>query len=156
VSDESLRDAAPTPKNRVKARSQALNVHLLRDIGQYHNTTVHYGERLEDKTMEAYPPQYTAHPFPLVVLSGFALESDESTTPSAGPLITSNLPLVTSARKDELLQDFLKHEGNDEDWSGKHMRGQNVIVGYKFKTVGRVCTLATTSNANTADIRPGV
>lgn len=89
--------------------------------------------------MDAYPPQYTAHPFPLVVLSGLAAETKNITvSPSTGPLITANLPLVTSARKDELLQDFIKLEGNDEDWSGKHMRAQNPIVGFKFKIVGRV------------------
>jgi hypothetical protein len=104
--------------------------------------------------MEAYPPQYTAHPYPLIILSGLAADTEESATPSTGPLITSNIPLVASPRKDELLQDFKKYEGSDEDWSGKHMRMLNPIVGYKFGIVGRVGGESNhTRNATVANVR---
>ena len=91
--------------------------------------------------MDAYPPEYIAHNFPLVVLSGLsALPEDEQEQPnSRGPLIRAQSPLVKSERKDELLQDFLKATGDDQDWSGKGSRLANPVIGYRFKVVGRVC-----------------
>ncbi|KAF2667716.1 hypothetical protein BT63DRAFT_441300 [Microthyrium microscopicum] len=89
--------------------------------------------------MEAYPPEYTAHNYPFVVLSGLTpTPEDQAVSPDGkGPLIRAQLPLVTNERKDELLQDFLKAEGSDNDWSGRSLKVQHSIVGFRFKSVGR-------------------
>lgn len=88
--------------------------------------------------MDAYPPEYTSHNFPLVVLSGLQDDADAANAPT-GHVIKTESPLVLGAKRDQLLQDFLKAAGNDSDWSGKDLRAQNPLVGFRFKVVGRVC-----------------
>lgn len=88
--------------------------------------------------MEAYPPEYIEHPYPLIVLSGLAAEAQEAVTFVTGPLITSSFPPVNSQQKDEIIHDFLQHEGSQEIWNGKQIERQKGVVGYKFNITGRV------------------
>jgi hypothetical protein len=87
--------------------------------------------------MDVYPPEYTTHEFPLVLLSGLTDAPDA--LPSRGPAIECNIPLVQSDSASFLLRDFLALQGNTKEWSARASKGSNGLIGYKFKLAGRVC-----------------
>lgn len=93
--------------------------------------------------MEAYPEQYVAHNLPLIVLSGLgetALDEKSSDSPPwrEGAKITSELPTITGERAEQLLGDFLKADGSDLPWNNRASKVKGGLLGFKFKTVGRV------------------
>jgi solute carrier family 25 protein 38 len=83
--------------------------------------------------MDAYPADYVAHNYPLVLLSGLCEPTDDSR--ADGPLVASQQPLVTDERKDLLLQGFLSLQGNA---SAPVSKAKNGSIGYRFRVVGRV------------------
>jgi hypothetical protein len=85
--------------------------------------------------MDAYPPDYVAHNYPLVLLSGLREPKEDTGTRTDGPVVESHQPLVTDERKDLLLQGFLSLQGNI---SAPVSRSKNGSVGYRFRIVGRV------------------
>ncbi len=91
--------------------------------------------------MDAYPPDYVAHNYPLIFLSGLRQPTEESepkTGPANGPLVEGHQPLVTDERKDLLLQGFLSLQGNASTPVSKSKNGS---TGYIFRVVGRVRVL---------------
>ena len=85
--------------------------------------------------MDAYPPDYVAHNYPLVLLSGLREPTEDSGPRINGPVVESHQPLVTDERKHLLLQGFLSLQGNP---SAPVSRPKNGSIGYRFRVVGRV------------------
>jgi hypothetical protein len=83
--------------------------------------------------MDAYPPEYAAHEYPLVLLSGLIPDTKEQKE-QAGPVVESSLPVVRNGNASEILHDFLTHQANDTEWNLN--RGK--LIGYHFKLAGRV------------------
>lgn len=87
-------------------------------------------------TMDAYPPEFTNHEFPLIVLSGL---TDDSVSPVLrGPTIECNLPIVQSDVAKLLAHDFSSLEESGHEWSPRTARSKKSLISYKFKFVGRV------------------
>jgi trafficking protein particle complex subunit 11 len=100
--------------------------------------------------MDAYPPEYTEHNLPLIVLSGLgATHEEEELNPSHSLLneggfpINGHLPLVTGERAEHLLNDFLQADGTDSPWNARAARGNNGLMGFRVKSIGRVRLLDT-------------
>jgi hypothetical protein len=85
--------------------------------------------------MDAYPPDYVAHNYPLVLLSGLREPTEDSGPRINGPVVEGHRPLVTDERKDLLLQGFLSLQGNAP---APVSRSKNGPIGYRFRVVGRV------------------
>ena len=95
--------------------------------------------------MEAYPEGYTVHNLPLVILSGLGSESNHDVLAfesqellEDGITISSESPLVTGERAEQLLQDFRKADGTERPWNGRLDRTRGELIGLKLRTVGRV------------------
>ena len=95
--------------------------------------------------MEAYPPGFVAHNFPLIVLSGLSslppYDHEQDSYPlleERGTKVTSELPPVTGSTADELLGIFLKLDAQDAAWNGRPGRGKMGTMGFRVKAVGRV------------------
>jgi hypothetical protein len=98
-----------------------------------------------DTGFEGYPNDYVTHNLPLVVLSGLCptpRPDDASRFPPAyegpGTEIESELPLVAVKRADLLLEQFRSCEKSDEQWNSKPIQGKSTLMGFKFRTIGRV------------------
>ena len=94
---------------------------------------------------EGYPPDYVSHNLPLVVLSGLHSKSLEhggselAAKHGADSIeIASELPLVSGQRADQLLEEFHGFSGGDDAWTSKPVHSKSTLIGFKFKTVGRV------------------
>ncbi|KAK4506584.1 hypothetical protein PRZ48_000316 [Zasmidium cellare] len=93
--------------------------------------------------MEAYPPQYTEHNLPLVLLSGFG----EQQTSGGGSQLhrqESGARIVTESAECEngrLLQEFLVLDGSDRAWNAASLPGPSGAIRYRMKTIGRSYTL---------------
>jgi trafficking protein particle complex subunit 11 len=95
--------------------------------------------------MDAYPQDYVAHNYPLILLSGLRLPTEDPPPRTGlvdGPLVVGHLPLVTDERKDLLLQGFLSLQGSVSGRAAPASRSKNGSIGYRFKVAGRVCFLA--------------
>lgn len=93
--------------------------------------------------MDAYPPEYTFHNLPFIVLSGLDT-TDELDPPAsvqdvlpgrATTTINSELPPVTGKRAQQLRNGFLAADGSNAPWHG---RSQNGRESFRIRTVGRV------------------
>jgi hypothetical protein len=104
--------------------------------------------------LDSYPPDYISHNLPLIVLSGLAVppsapDGTPSTTPSTAAKlstllgrkqieITSEAPIVSGERAEQLLEEFNRCEKTDEQWNGKSVQGRSGLLGFKFRAIGRV------------------
>lgn len=90
--------------------------------------------------MEAYPPQYTEHNLPLVLLSGLGEQGASGETPRQeyGARIVTESPECENGR---LLQEFLALNGSERAWNAASLPGPGGAVRYKMKTIGRVGTV---------------
>jgi trafficking protein particle complex subunit 11 len=91
--------------------------------------------------MDAYPQDYVAHNYPLILLSGLRPPTEDPevrTIVADGPLVECHLPLVTDERKELLLQEFLSLQASIFEWAAPASRSKNGLIGYRFKVVGRV------------------
>ena len=97
--------------------------------------------------MEAYPTEYTDHNYPLVLLSGFATESEGAVNDAVasktllqegGFRLKIDLPAVTGPSADRLLQTLVSHDGNNTLWSGQSAAKPGPGDVLSIREVGRV------------------
>jgi solute carrier family 25 protein 38 len=98
-------------------------------------------------SMDAYPPAYVEHNLPLVVLSGLVRNAELQPPPPVQQLlpgraittVSSDAPLVTGQRAEQLLQEFLAADGTNAPWSPRSAsaaaKGSH---GFRLRVVGRV------------------
>lgn len=96
--------------------------------------------------MEAYPPQYTEHNLPLVVLTGLGERQDDLKTgptiprQESGTKFSCNSPDCEGERAKGLLQQFVRLDGRDAAWSSQALSGPAGMLKYSMKAIGRVGT----------------
>lgn len=88
--------------------------------------------------MDAYPPEYTNHEFPLILLSGL---EDSADTLLKGSVVDCPAPPVQSDVAKLLVQDFHSLRGQNHEWSARASRSKNGLIPCRFKHVGRVRVL---------------
>lgn len=94
--------------------------------------------------MEAYPYDYLAHNYPLIVLSGLlppqsSHKVDASILRHEEAQITSDSPLVTSDPARHLRDCFLREAGGDDVAKRKLAVAEVGHIPFVAKVVGRVC-----------------
>lgn len=96
--------------------------------------------------MDAYPTDYVFHNLPLVLLSGIEAQHDlQPLAPVQHVLpgkrcttVNSDIPLLTTDRGKQLLQEFLNVDGSDAPWNGRPESRKGSLIGFRFRTAGRV------------------
>lgn len=96
--------------------------------------------------MQAYPPQYTEHNLPLIVLSGLGEQEGGANTgtsipsPESGTKISCSSPECDGELARSLLQQFLRLDGRDAAWHSQALSGPSGALKYYMKAIGRVGT----------------
>jgi hypothetical protein len=96
--------------------------------------------------MDAYPPAYVVHNLPFVVLSGLVADAERNPPPPVGHVlagralthISSDAPLVTGQRAEQLLDEFLAADGTKAPWSPRAVPRKGTAHGFRLRVVGRV------------------
>lgn len=97
--------------------------------------------------MEAYPPAYVQHNLPFILLSGLGSQVELEPPASVHSIIpgravtrtSSEIPLVTGERADQLLKDFLSTNGTNAPWKARNSSRRDLAHGFRIRAVGRVC-----------------
>lgn len=87
--------------------------------------------------MEDYPASYVARPRPLLVLSGFDVGDDGTSSLELlknGPSISSDSPVISGEHGKNLLKDFLALDSNGL----KDVAQPAINLQFRIKAVGRV------------------
>nr|OQO23157.1 hypothetical protein B0A51_09643 [Rachicladosporium sp. CCFEE 5018] len=97
--------------------------------------------------MEDYPPSYTEHNLPLVLLLGLSPDSldDGSSTAQrqeSGTRLHIQSPQCESERARHLAQHFLALDGTLAAWNATALPGPAATMKYRMRSVGRTWTLA--------------
>ncbi|OQO12189.1 hypothetical protein B0A48_02830 [Cryoendolithus antarcticus] len=97
--------------------------------------------------MEDYPPSYTKHNLPLVLLLGLSPDSldDGSSTAQrqeSGTRLHIQSPQCDSERARHLAQHFLALDGTQAAWNATALPGPAATMKYRMRSVGRTWTLA--------------
>ena len=96
--------------------------------------------------MQAYPPQYTEHNLPLILLSGLGEQQDGANTgssiprPESGTKFACSSPECDGERARNLLHQFLRLDGRDAAWNSQALSGPSGALKYYMKAIGRVGT----------------
>lgn len=91
--------------------------------------------------MEDYPPEYTEHNLPLVLLSGLGHEESFSNrNGGSGTKLAIQTPECEGERASHLLQQFLSRDGALSAWNSSTLPGPNGSIKYRMQPIGRVRT----------------
>ena len=95
--------------------------------------------------MDAYPPDYIAHNFPFVVLSGFKTDATEKPSKDTESLfregdvvIDSDWSLLEIERSKYLLKELLECHADTDAILPRTTRNEHSIRRFHFKVTGRV------------------
>lgn len=93
--------------------------------------------------MDAYPPLYTEHNLPLVLLSGLGEKEDAGHQPDrprqeSGARINGDSPESQTELAGRLLDELLTLDGSNHAWNSAALPGPSSGIKYKTKTIGRV------------------
>jgi trafficking protein particle complex subunit 11 len=97
--------------------------------------------------MDAYPPYLVGHNVPLVALSGLGtpdpnafdeVERQYASLQDGGQRIAAELPDVTGARAEDLLDCFQEFDARDAAWNSRPGRGKMGSMGFTYRILGRV------------------
>ncbi|EME50369.1 hypothetical protein DOTSEDRAFT_145191 [Dothistroma septosporum NZE10] len=96
--------------------------------------------------MDAYPPLYTEHNLPLVLLSGLGEREDTGHQPhiprrESGAKIHGDSPDSRTDLAERLLGELLALDGSDHAWNSGALPGPSGAIKYQMKTIGRSYTL---------------
>jgi hypothetical protein len=93
--------------------------------------------------MDVYPPEFISHEAPLLIVSGLGSPDKYSEIPpypllESGPLVSSELPPVTTEPAPQLLDCFLRSDATGI-WAGRPERGvKGTPPVFRIRAVGRV------------------
>lgn len=95
---------------------------------------------------EGYPPEYITHNVPFIILSGLTESLSEAdkrlnlpTHYRDGALrVHGGLPPVSRAQAQPLLNALQVYERRHDQWDAKPVREGSNLVGFTFRTIGRV------------------
>ncbi|KAH7388745.1 Gryzun, putative trafficking through golgi-domain-containing protein [Pyrenochaeta sp. MPI-SDFR-AT-0127] len=95
--------------------------------------------------MEAYPPDFVNHNLPFIVLSGLGTSKELDAPPPVQKVLpgqaltttSADIPPVTGARADELLQEFLTADGSSAPWNSRGFSRRGITHGFRIRAVGR-------------------
>ena len=97
--------------------------------------------------MEGYPSHLVSHNIPFIVLFGLgstasnSREADEEDYPllqEKGVYISSELPSITGAIADDLIECFQDFDAKDAAWNNRPGKGKMGTMGFTYRNVGRV------------------
>lgn len=93
--------------------------------------------------MDAYPPLYTEHNLPLVLLSGLGEREDaghqlDIPRQESGARINGETPESRTEPAERLLDEVLALDGSNHAWNSGALPGPSSGIKYKMKTIGRV------------------
>lgn len=97
--------------------------------------------------MEDFPPDYTEHNLPLVLLSGLGEGDGVGQAKKGFPRQESGTKLVIQTgdcegeRARHLLQHFVKRDGSISAWNASSLPGPVGSLKYRMQPIGRVGTL---------------
>ena len=97
--------------------------------------------------MDGYPSHLVSHNIPFIILFGLkpsvsnscdAAEEEYPLLQENGIYISSELPNITGAVADDLLECFQNFDAKDAAWNNRPGKGKMGTMGFTYRSVGRV------------------